>query len=75
MHFLANLELTEEKPNRAIPYLNDAKRIIDQGGRTEQLVKYYDLMHGAYKLKGNYKKGLEYYQNMSMLRDSIGVKR
>ena len=71
LHFLANYYMEQGLTKEVEPLLTEALDLIQAGGRTESLLQSYDLFHGLYTLRGDYRSGLKYYKKMVHLRDSL----
>jgi hypothetical protein len=68
---LGKLNMSQNKPEQAITFLNNSIQVSDQTGEVEVQQEALEVITEAYKVNGEYDKALESYTRLISLQDSI----
>jgi len=63
--------LKENKPDKALPYLNTGLKIARDIGSRENIILAYDGLKTLYQNKGDYRRALYYLTNKERYKDSM----
>lgn len=68
---LGRIAMAKNKPKLSIEYCREASRMAQQANNPKDLVDAYHCLKNAYKLNGEHRKALAYFELASNLKDSL----
>jgi len=68
---IAAIYLNQQEPNKALPYLEKGLILSQKINDPDKTSKLFQHMSSAYRMKNDYHKALQYFENYVSLTDSI----